>query len=188
VLFIAAVLAAIATLVAVADVRPPTETGREVRDHLEGLRLYIRLAEADRLRVLQSPSGALRVERPAAASVVAGTDPSMVSAATGDAAPALDPAVVLKLNERLLPYAVLFGQEREWSRVLATLYEQQGDSPAWYDGRGSFNAGVFAASVASFSSTSSTSWSGSSSSSSSSGSSGGGSSGGGGGGGGGGGV
>jgi len=188
VLFIAAVLAAIATLVAVADVRPLTETGREVRDHLEGLRLYIRLAEADRLRVLQSPSGALRVERPAVASVVAGTDPPMVSAATGDDAPALDPAVVLKLNERLLPYAVLFGQEREWSRVLATLYEQQGDSPAWYDGRGSFNAGVFAASVASFSSTSSTSWSGSSSSSSSSGSSGGGSSGGGGGGGGGGGV
>ena len=55
------------TLVALADVRPLTEHGREPRDHLEGLRLYIRLAEADRLRVLQSPSGALRVERPAGA-------------------------------------------------------------------------------------------------------------------------
>ena len=62
-----AIVAAIVTLVAVADVRPLTEQGRAARDHLEGLRLYIRLAEADRLRVLQSPSGALRVDRPAAA-------------------------------------------------------------------------------------------------------------------------
>jgi uncharacterized membrane protein YgcG len=173
ILLVIAVLAAVVTFMAVVDVRPLTERGREVRDHLEGLRLYIRLAEAERLRVLQSPSGAMRVDRPAAGAV---------------ATAGLDPAVVLKLNERLLPYAVLFGQEREWSRELATLYEQRGESPTWYSGRDGFNAGLFAASVASFSSTSSSSWSGSSSSSSSSGSGGGGSSGGGGGGGGGGGV
>ncbi len=173
ILFIIAVIAAVVTFMAVVDVRPLTQAGREVRDHLEGLRLYIRLAEAERLRVLQSPSGAMRVDRPAAGGV-----------ATAD----LDPAVVLKLNERLLPYAVLFGQEREWSRELAALYEQRGETPTWYSGRDGFNAGLFAASVASFSSTSSSSWSGSSSSSSSSGSGGGGSSGGGGGGGGGGGV
>ncbi|MFD4420445.1 DUF2207 family protein [Agromyces sp. NPDC058484] len=188
VLFVVAILAAIATLVTVADVRPLTETGRDVRDHLEGLRLYIRLAEAERLRVLQSPSGAMRVDRAAAASVAGGSDPSVRAVASSGAAVALDPAVVLKLNERLLPYAVLFGEEREWSRELATLYEQRGESPAWHAGRNGFNAGAFAASVSSFSSTSSSSWSGSSSSSSSSGSGGGGSSGGGGGGGGGGGV
>jgi uncharacterized membrane protein YgcG len=170
-----AILAALATLVTVADVRPLTERGRAIRDHLEGLRLYIRLAEADRLRVLQSPTGALRVER------------AGLSSAAGPAGPP-DPAVVLKLNERLLPYAVLFGLEREWSRELAALYEQSGEQPGWYDGRSAFNAAAFSAGVSSFSSTSSTSWSGSSSSSSSSGSSGGGSSGGGGGGGGGGGV
>ncbi|WP_136708770.1 DUF2207 domain-containing protein [Agromyces sp. H66] len=169
-LFILAIGAAIAAIIAVADVRPLTEAGRELRDHLEGLKLYIRLAEADRLRVLQSPSGALRVDRPAAT------------------ATALDSAVVLKLHERLLPYAALFGLEREWSRELATLYEQTGESPGWYSGRDGFNAAVFAASVSSFSSASSASWSGSSSSSSSGGSGGGGSSGGGGGGGGGGGV
>lgn len=168
-LFILAIGAAVVTLIAVADVRPLTEAGRELRDHLEGLQLYIRLAEADRLRVLQSPSGAMRVDRPGATAT-------------------LDPAVVLKLNERLLPYAVLFGLEREWSRELATLYEQRGENPSWYSGRDGFNAGAFAASVSSFSSASSSSWSGSSSSSSSSGSGGGGSSGGGGGGGGGGGV
>jgi len=96
--------------------------------------------------------------------------------------------VVLKLNERLLPYAVLFGLEQEWSRELAALYEARGETPGWYAGRGAFDSRAFAVGVASFSTASSTSWSGSSSSSSSSGSGGGGSSGGGGGGGGGGGV
>ena len=85
-------------------------------------------------------------------------------------------------------YAVLFGLEKEWSRVLAELYEARGEEPTWYSGRHGFDAGSFGVAVASFSTASSTSWSGSSSSSSSSGSSGGGSSGGGGGGGGGGGV
>ena len=166
--------------------RPLTERGREARDHLEGLRLYIRLAEADRLRVLQSPSGALRVDRPAAAPVAVGTE----AAASG--APAttalIDPTVVLKLNERLLPYAVLFGLERQWVRELAELYEARGETPGWYAGRDGFDAARFSVAVSSFSSASSSSWSGSSSSSSSSGSGGGGSSGGGGGGGGGGGV
>ncbi|WP_173922076.1 DUF2207 domain-containing protein [Agromyces sp. Marseille-P2726] len=154
ILFILAIAAAIATFIAVVDVRPLTELGRELRDHLEGLRLYIRLAEADRLRVLQSPSGAMRVDRPAAASIGA---PGLVD-------PPLDSAVVLKLNERLLPYAVLFGLEKEWSRELAALYEQRGEQPGWYAGRDGFNPGAFAVAVSSFSSAASTSWSGSSSS------------------------
>ncbi|WP_040424678.1 DUF2207 family protein [Agromyces subbeticus] len=184
--FIVAIIAAVATFGTVAVVRPLTAQGRVVRDHLEGLRLYIRLAEADRLRVLQSPSGALRVERPAAASVP-GASPTDASSAQPFAT-TLDPVTVLKLNERLLPYAVLFGLEREWSRELSALYEQTGAEPTWYAGRDGFNAGLLAAGVSSFSSAASSSWSGSSSSSSSSGSGGGGSSGGGGGGGGGGGV
>jgi uncharacterized membrane protein YgcG len=193
ILFILAIVAALATVVLVANVRPLTERGRELRDHLEGLRLYIRLAEADRLRVLQSPSGALRVERPSAASPAAASTAgasadAATTTATATSAATLDPAVVLKLNERLLPYAVLFGLEREWSRVLAELYEARGEEPTWYSGRSGFDAGSFGVALSSFSSASSSSWSGSSSSSSSSGSSGGGSSGGGGGGGGGGGV
>ena len=177
--------AGLVALLSVSGVRPLTERGREARDHLEGLREYIRLAEADRLRVLQSPSGALRVERPALGAPV-------ITDAAGAAAPAvtvpLDAATVLHLNERLLPYAVLFGQEREWSEELAALYAARGEEPSWYSGRSGFNAVAFSAGVDSFTTASSASWSGSSSSSSSGGSGGGGSSGGGGGGGGGGGV
>lgn len=141
--------------------RPLTEAGAEIHDHLMGLNEYIQLAEADRMRVLQSPEGALRDP----------IDPT-------------DQSQRLRLTERLLPWAVLFGHEKEWAKELGTFYPE-GQSPSWYRGTRAFNAGAFAAGIGSVSSTMSSSYSGSSSSG---GSSGGGSSGGGGGGGGGGGV
>jgi uncharacterized membrane protein len=92
-----------------------------------------------------------------------------------------DPRVMLRLYESLLPYAVVFGQEKQWAKELAVLYGE-GNSPAWYSGSsGSFNAAAFSAGIGSLSTSAS-------SSSSSGGSGGGGSAGGGGGGGGGGGV
>jgi uncharacterized membrane protein YgcG len=138
--------------------------GAELRDYLKGLELYIRLAEADRLRVLQSPSGADRV-----------------SVSTGD------PRQMVKLNERVLPYAVLFSLEKEWAKEIGKYYDSS-TQPDWYSGSGMFNAAIFAASIGSFASSTSSSFSGSSGSSSSGGAGGGGFSGGGGGGGGGGGV
>jgi uncharacterized membrane protein len=98
-----------------------------------------------------------------------------------------DNAQIIKVYEKLLPYAVLFGLEKEWAVELGKYYDQT--PPDWYAGGNvnAFNAGAFAAGVGSISSSVASSFSGSSSSSSSGGSSGGGSSGGGGGGGGGGG-
>lgn len=142
---------------------PLTSEGAQLRDHLKGLDLYIRLAEADRLRMLQSPSTAER-----------------------EAVSVDDPRQVVDIYEKLLPYAILFGHEREWAAELGRYYSEA--SPDWYQGTSAFNAAVFASSIGSMSTSVSTSYSGSSSSSSSGGSGGGGSSGGGGGGGGGGGV
>lgn len=171
-------LFATAILALTASVRPLTGTGSELRDYLKGVKLYIGLAETDRLRVLQSPEGALRSPyRPEPATLQA----ESVSGPDG----ALQ---VLKLYERLLPFAVLFGQEKDWSRVLGEYYDRSGSQPDWYSGRGPFSAAYFASGISSFASTTTASWSGSASSSSSSGSGGGGSVGGGGGGGGGGGV
>jgi uncharacterized membrane protein YgcG len=138
--------------------KPLTAAGAEVRDHLAGLKQFIEWAEADRIRMLQSPQGAERV-------------PVDVS----------DPRVMLKLYETLLPYAVVFGQEKEWARELAVLYGD-GNSPGWYAGSSGFNAAAFSAGISNLSTSTA------SSSSTSGGSSGGGSAGGGGGGGGGGGV
>ncbi len=143
--------------------RPLTREGALAVEHLKGLREYIRLAEADRLQMLQSVTGAERTK----------------TAGSPD---------VVKIYERLLPYAVIFGLEKEWAGELAKYYDT--NPPDWYDGTnvGAFNVGLFASSIGSLSTSVSTSFSGSASSSSSGGSGGGGSSGGGGGGGGGGGV
>lgn len=84
----ATALAAIAWTIAVTRY-PLTKAGALVKEHLLGMREYIELAEADRLRVLQSVGGADRVD---------GT---------------------VKLNERMLPYAVLFGAEASWASRLA---------------------------------------------------------------------
>lgn len=150
----------------VAGRTPLTAAGADVRDYLKGLELYIRLAEADRLKMLQSVTGAERI-----------------SGAGGG-------GEVVKIYERLLPYALIFGLEREWAQTLAQYYDTT--PPDWYGGSDltGFQVGAFAASLSSFSSSvsTSTSYSSSGSSSSSGGSSGGGSSGGGGGGGGGGGI
>lgn len=152
----------VGVLIALAAQRPLTREGALAVEHLEGLREYIRLAEADRLQMLQSVTGADRV----------GTDAGSI----------------VKIYERLLPYAVLFGLEKEWAAELAKYYDET--PPDWYSGSSmtAFNVGAFAGAIGSLSSSVSTSFSGSASSSSSGGSGGGGSSGGGGGGGGGGGV
>ncbi|CAN5643889.1 hypothetical protein BH23PAT1_BH23PAT1_2130 [soil metagenome] len=117
--------------------RPLTEKGRNIVDYLKGLEDYIKLAEAERLRVLQSPSGALKTS-----------------------IDANDKQQVVKLYERLLPYAVLFGHEKEWAKQLSLYYEQQHTVPSWYAGTTAFNASNFSSSISSFSASTSSSSSG----------------------------
>jgi uncharacterized membrane protein YgcG len=160
--FIVGLWIEIAVLGMVGRIKPLTAAGSKLWDRLEGLKLYIRLAEADRLRMLQSVTGADRIDT-------------------------ADGTQIVKLYERLLPYAVLFGLEGEWAAELAKYYRDA--PPDWYDGDiGTFSAIGFASAIGSFSSSAASSLSGSASSSSSGGSGGGGFSGGGGGGGGGGGF
>lgn len=116
--------------------RPLTREGRKIADHLEGLRDYIRLAEAERLRLLQSPDN--------------------VQSSPVDTS---DPGQVIKLYEKVLPFAVLFGQEKDWAQVLGVYYEDTKTTPGWYRG-GSFSPSGFASSVKGFSSSTSSSSSG----------------------------
>src|SRR5690554_1376751 len=153
------VASGITTIVLLSRV-PLTEEGVRLRDYLRGLDMYVTLAEADRIRYLQSPQGAERTR----------VDVSST-------------AEVVKLNEKLLPYAVLFGHEKEWAAELGRYYEELGEQPGWYAGHGAFNAALFSSSIGSMAASTASAYS-----SASSGSSGGGSAGGGGGGGGGGGV
>ncbi|WP_460799887.1 DUF2207 family protein [Microbacterium sp. GXF0217] len=70
-----------------------------LRAHLEGIREYVALAEREPLRFGQSVDGALLRND--------------VSVEASDAR-----LQRFLLNERLLPYAVLFGEEKSWSRML----------------------------------------------------------------------
>ena len=106
-----------------------TDEGLALRRYLAGLKMYIGVAEAERLQMLQSPEGAEKVK-----------------------VDATDEKKLVKLYERVLPYAVLFGQEKEWSTQLGKYYEQVGEQPDWYSGQGTFNAAAFAAGMNSLSS------------------------------------
>jgi uncharacterized membrane protein YgcG len=101
-----------------------TAGGVEVRDYLLGLKQFITIAEAERIKVLQSPQGSLTEKID-----------------TGDN------TQLVKLYEKLLPYAMLFGIEKAWAKQFAKLYQQP---PDWYSGASSFNAGYFAGSLGSF--------------------------------------
>ena len=140
---------------------PLTEKGAELEEYLKGLEMYMKVAEADRLKMLQSPEGADKTP--------INTD---------------DKAQMVHLYERVLPYAVLFGLEKNWAKTLEIAYGNTA-GPDWYrSSDGAFNAAMFGNALSNFSQTATSTFSPpSSSSSGSSGFSGGGFSGGGGGGG-----
>ncbi|MGO3032336.1 MAG: DUF2207 family protein [Microbacterium gubbeenense] len=96
-----------------------TPEGHALRVRLSGLRDYMRLAEQDRMRVLQSPQGALRT--PAGALTPGGQALGLRPAPTAGDPVAQSELDRFVLIERLLPYAVLFRQEREWQRELEHL-------------------------------------------------------------------
>lgn len=83
-----------------------TAKGAESRDYLLGMRDYLQLAEEDRIRVLQSPDGAERVDT-------------------------ADRGRVVELHEKLLPYAVLWDIERDWAKELEVEYAGTATSPGW---------------------------------------------------------
>ena len=105
-----------------------TDDGLSLRRYLEGLKMYIGVAEVERLNILQSPEGAEKV-------VVDVNDGKQL----------------VKLYERVLPYAVLFGQEKNWSKQMGKYYEQVGEAPDWYVGQGAFNAVAFSSGLSSLS-------------------------------------
>jgi uncharacterized membrane protein YgcG len=103
-----------------------TPTGADQRDYLLGMKLYLTVAEQDRMRILQSPTGAERVNYN-------------------------DKREIVKLYEKLLPFAVVFNVEDEWSKVLAIHYTDSTVTPNWYVGNGAFNSALFIGSLSSLS-------------------------------------
>lgn len=84
------------------------QAGVTARDYLLGLKEYIKMAESERLKYLQSPKGAEKVS----------IDIN-------------DPKQKVKLFEDLLPYAMLFGLEKDWAKEFEGIYSEP---PDWYHG------------------------------------------------------
>lgn len=162
-LWVVMFVAMVAVAIALEPYFTHTKKGLEYSRYMDGLKLYIKMAEADRIKLLQSVDGA---------------DVSHQG--------------IVKIYEKLLPYAIVLGFEKTWFEEMGKYYEfDDVKSPNWYAaGVATFNAHEFSHalnSVASAVTVSTTHSTTSGSSSSHSGGGGGGHSGGGGGGGGGGG-
>ncbi len=95
-----------------------TEKGVAAKEHVEGLKLYLNVAEKDRLQKLQSP------------------DAKYASKA---------PKKTVELFEKLLPYAMVLGVEKGWAEQFKDLYKSP---PDWYSGNWTtFNAAYLATSL-----------------------------------------
>ncbi|MBX3099721.1 MAG: DUF2207 domain-containing protein [Salinibacterium sp.] len=123
-----------------------TAKGAEAHEYLLGMKMYLTLAEKDRLEYLQSPQGAERID--------VGNNQEMI-----------------KLYEKLLPWAVLWSVEDQWSKELALRVEADpSQQPDWFVSDTAFNASIFSSAINGFQTTisppvsSSSSWSSSGSS------------------------
>lgn len=83
-----------------------TEKGVEANDHVKGLKMYLQVAEADRIKKLQSPDAPYAPKSP-------------------------EPAHTVELFEKLLPYAMILGVEQEWAKKFENIYRTP---PDWYGG------------------------------------------------------
>ncbi|MDB5169184.1 MAG: hypothetical protein JWO41_540 [Candidatus Saccharibacteria bacterium] len=82
-----------------------TKLGVETLEHIKGLKLFLQVTEAERFKKLQGPNAAY--------------------------AASPEPVKTVDLFEKLLPYAMVLGVEKEWAGQFANLYSQP---PSWYGG------------------------------------------------------
>ena len=99
-----------------------TQKGEDAKDAIEGLKLYMNTAEKDRIAMLQSPDAPY-------------------------AAKSAEPVKTVELFEKLLPYAMVLGVEKQWGKQFESIYTTP---PDWYGGNWStFNAIYFTNSLSS---------------------------------------
>jgi uncharacterized membrane protein YgcG len=102
------------------DARTPK--GVAAKEHAEGLKLYLNVAEKDRLKKLQAPDAAYAPQ-------------------------SAEPKKTVELFEKLLPYAMVLGVEKQWAEQFKNLYTTP---PDWYSGNWTaFNAAYLASSLSS---------------------------------------
>ena len=122
-LFVASVGISIVILIIVRSVMAArTAKGVAAKEHIAGLKMYLETAEADRIKMLQSPNAPYATNHDA-------------------------PQKTVELFEKLLPYAMILGVENEWAKQFEGIYTAP---PDWHSGNWTaFNAGVLTQSLGS---------------------------------------
>lgn len=103
-----------------------SQKGEEMKNYLLGLKMYITATEMDRIKFHQSLENSERFKTEFGSSRI-------------------------KLFEKLLPWAALFGFEKSWSKVLEVEFANSDYHPDWYSGQVVFNAAVLSSVVSSIS-------------------------------------
>lgn len=95
--------------------------GQAVKEAMAGLKLYMNVAEKERIKMLQSPDAPY-------------------------AAKSNEPQKTVELFEKLLPFAIIMGVEKGWAEQFKDIYTSP---PDWYAGSSwsSFNTGVLIGSL-----------------------------------------
>lgn len=96
----------VVAIICMVALKARTPKGVAAKEHAEGLKLYLNVAEKDRINKLQSPNAAY-------------------------ASNAAEPVRTVELFEKLLPYAMVLGVEQQWAGQFANLYTSP---PDWYAG------------------------------------------------------
>lgn len=133
-IIVVVVLAIVTIAVFASLVRAPTEEGRKLMDQIEGLKLYLSVAERDELASMRAPS----------ATADTAAEGSRVDGNTGQAAPMLD----ARRYETLLPYAVALEVEDAWTAkftaaVGAAAAALAANNMTWYRGGNISDLGSF---------------------------------------------
>jgi uncharacterized membrane protein YgcG len=115
---LAGVVGVLIAVLGVAGPKKLSAKGRAWNDYLLGMRMYLTIAEEERLKVLQSPTGAERIDTS-------------------------DGKALVKLYEQLLPWAIIWGVEDQWSKVLEIQLQRADVSPDFWVGQTAFSAAVF---------------------------------------------
>jgi len=89
-----------------------TAKGVAALEHVKGLKMYLQTAEADRIKMMQSPNAPYASDHQL-------------------------PVKTIELFEKLLPYAIVLGVEKDWAKQFEGLYATP---PDWYGGFSNVNA------------------------------------------------
>ncbi|MBP9821168.1 DUF2207 domain-containing protein, partial [Candidatus Saccharibacteria bacterium] len=123
------IIAALASIAFAKNMPALSNKGAELKTYIEGIKMYMQVAEAERMNIMQSTKTAIK-----------------------------DSTQLVHLYEKLLPYAMLYGIEKSWVKQFADLYKDTSPD-WYNGNSGVFNPLAFSGAVYAFGNTTTSSFS-----------------------------